>query len=429
MQQSRQATQRRPEQPASPPRRPPTPAATRRASAAVTSQPGAISTMEAAFRRALGETLPGWVFAPLRLFLAVTFIYAGIQKLTDPQFFNPHAAGYIGKQIQGFATGSPIHGLLVNVALPHAQFWGGAIAYGELAIGLGALVGLLLRPAAFFGLLLSLMFFLSASWRVRPYFYGADIVFVFAWATLLLAGPLAGGWPSLDLWLVQWIERRTAPERRAQVAGILALLLGAPASATPAAVVEGEAAPAPTQLRGRGSTRAAQRGRYYAQAEIGRRQFIRGAAVGGGVMLVVSWLWGITHPAPATSVTGGTGATGGAGSTGATTGSGSTGAPAQIALVKDVPVNDAATFTIPSNGDPGVLVHLNSGNFVAFDATCTHAGCTVAYDPSSQMLLCPCHGAAFDPAHAAEVVQGPAPTPLTPVSVNVNQSTGAITLN
>ena len=433
MQQSRQASPRRPEEPASPPRRAAASPAARRASVAPPPRASAITTIEAAFRRALGETLPGWVFAPLRLFLAVTFIYAGVQKLTDPQFFNPHAVGYIGKQIQGFATGSPIHSLLINVALPHAQFWGGVIAYGELAIGLGALVGLLLRPAAFFGLLLSLMFFLSASWRVRPYFYGADIVFVFAWATMLLAGPLAGGWPSLDLWLVQWIERRTSPERRAQVASALALVLGAPVSAAPVAVVEGEAAPAPTPMRGRGATRAAQRGRYYVQAEVGRRQFIRGAVVGGGVMLVVSWLWGITHPADMTSgVTGGTGATGGAGSTGATTGStssGASGASGQIALVKDVPVNDAATFTIPSNGDPGVLVHLNSGSFVAFDATCTHAGCTVAYDPSSQMLLCPCHGAAFDPAHAAEVVQGPAPTPLTPVSVNVNQSTGAITLN
>ncbi|HZC06145.1 MAG TPA: Rieske 2Fe-2S domain-containing protein, partial [Ktedonobacterales bacterium] len=74
-------------------------------------------------------------------------------------------------------------------------------------------------------------------------------------------------------------------------------------------------------------------------------------------------------------------------------------------------------------------VHLQSGKFVAFDATCTHQGCPVSYDPSSQLLLCPCHGAAFDPAQSAAVVQGPASTPLTPVSVNVDQSSGTITLN
>jgi len=430
MQQTRNASPRRPAQSTSARRTAVTPATPRVRPAPQRPRANTIPTFEAAFRRALGERLPGWVFAPLRLFLAVTFIYAGIQKLTDPQFFNPKATGYIGKQIQGFAIGSPIHGLLVNVALPHAQFWGGAIAYGELAIGLGALIGLLLRPAAFFGVLLSLMFFLSASWHVRPYFYGADIVFVFGWATMMLAGPKAGGWPALDLWLTQRIEQRVAPERREQVMRALALVLGVPAEDDHVAVVEAEPeAVAATPARVRGGARAAQRARYV-QAEVGRRQFIRGAVVGGGVMLVVSWLWGVTHPAATTStgsaVTGGTGATT-SGGTGATTGA--SGASNEIALIKNVPVNSSAQFTLPSNGDPGVLVHLNSGNFVAFDATCTHAGCPVSYDPSSQLLLCPCHGAAFDPAKDAEVVQGPAPTPLTPVSVKVDQSTGEITLN
>lgn len=430
MQQSRNASPRRSAQPASPRRTTVAPTVSRASIAPKRPRASVIPAVEAAFRRALGETLPGWVFAPLRLFLAVTFIYAGVQKLTDPQFFNPHATGYIGKQIQGFANGSPIHGLLVNIALPHAQFWGGAIAYGEIAIGLGALVGLLLRPAAFFGVLLSLMFFLSASWHVRPYFYGADIVFVFAWAAMLLAGPQAGGWPALDLWLAQWIERRVAPARRERVMRALSLALGTPAGEDkPVAVaeVEPEAAATHSPARVRNGARAAQRARY-AQAEVGRRQFIRGAVVGGGVMLVVSWLWGVTHPASMASA--GSGATGGTGA--ATSGSGTgatTSGSNEIALIKDVPVNSSAQFTIPSNGDPGVLVHLNDGNFVAFDATCTHAGCPVSYDPSSQLLYCPCHGAAFDPAKDAEVVQGPAPTPLTSVSVKVDQATGEITLN
>jgi thiosulfate dehydrogenase [quinone] large subunit len=372
------------------------------------------------WRRAVSAMIPAWVFAPLRLFLGVTFIYAGIQKLTDPQYFNTHAPGYIGKQIQAFATGSPLHGLLINGVLPHASFWGAIIAWGELAIGLGALVGFLLRPAAFFGLLLSVIFFLSASWRVRPYFYGADIVFVFAWLTLLLAGPLAGALPALDTWLAPSLLRRVPAERREQVASALALLLGVPLG-EPSAPVE-ERAPAPA-MRSKGGTRAAQRARY-AQATATRRDFLKGALVGGGVMLIASWLWNVTHPAPVVP----SGSTGGGGATDGATGSASSGSN-EIALVKDVPVNSSAQFTIPSNGDPGVLVHLDTNKFVAFDATCTHAGCPVSYDPSSKLLLCPCHGAAFDPSQDAAVVQGPAPTPLTPVPVTVDQNTGAITLS
>src|SRR5579884_2745305 len=147
--------------------------------------------------------LSGWVFLPLRLFLGITFVYAGIQKLTDPQFFHRSTPGYIGNQIIAFAHNSPIRDLLLHVALPHAVFFGFLIAFGEIAIGLGTLVGLLTRPAAFFGLLLSFIFFLSASWYVYPYFYGSDIVFVFAWLTLLLHGPRNTGLPIVDTWLAE----------------------------------------------------------------------------------------------------------------------------------------------------------------------------------------------------------------------------------
>ncbi len=97
-----------------------------------------------------------------------------------------------------------------------------------------------------------------------------------------------------------------------------------------------------------------------------------------------------------------------------------------IAQAANVPTNSAVTFTIPSNGDAGVLIHLNDGRFVAFDATCTHAGCPVQYDPGSQALLCPCHGAAFDPSQNAAVLQVPAPTPLT--GVPIKEQNGAILL-
>src|SRR5919198_6261898 len=43
--------------------------------------------------------IPALVVLPLRLFLGVTLIYAGQQKLTDPQFFNPTAPGFIGRQM------------------------------------------------------------------------------------------------------------------------------------------------------------------------------------------------------------------------------------------------------------------------------------------------------------------------------------------
>jgi thiosulfate dehydrogenase (quinone) large subunit len=370
--------------------------------------------------------LSGWILLPLRLFLGVTFVYAGIQKLTDPQYFNHTAPGYIGKQILGFAFGSPIHNFLVYFVVPHATFFGALVAFGELAIGIGTLLGLLLRPAAFFGLLLSLMFFLSASWRIFPYFYGADIVFVFCWITMLIAGPEMCWLPALDTWLVARLLENASPGSRPRIARASYFLLGVKENSNLINV--------PSQGQGVPSSagrQVSQKARIAAlrQAQQSRRNFLWGLAAGGACMLGIVWVWqGLSHiagsdevaPPPATT---------GSGSTSSTPTAGSTpGAPTTIAQASAVQTNSSVSFTLPSNGDPGVLVHLSNGKFVAFDATCTHAGCPVQYDPGSQLLLCPCHGAQFDPSKGAAVVQGPTNTPLTSVPISVNSS-GAISIS
>ncbi len=95
------------------------------------------------------------------------------------------------------------------------------------------------------------------------------------------------------------------------------------------------------------------------------------------------------------------------------------GAGQAIAKESEVVANTAFPFTDAATGQPAVLVHLESGEFVAYSAVCTHQTCTVAYQPQAQKLACPCHGAVFDPAKGATVEVGPAPAPLPPIKVEV----------
>src|SRR4051812_19037909 len=139
---------------------------------------------------------PAMALLPLRIFLGVTFVYAGIQKLSDPGFLHPGALTYIGTQLHGFATGTPGGFLLRAFALPQPKLAGVGVALLEIGVGVLVTAGLLTRTAAAVGLVLNLVLFLTNSWHSYPYFLGSDIVFVFAWLPFVLTG--ATGQPALD---------------------------------------------------------------------------------------------------------------------------------------------------------------------------------------------------------------------------------------
>ncbi|HEY4752426.1 MAG TPA: Rieske (2Fe-2S) protein, partial [Candidatus Limnocylindrales bacterium] len=74
-------------------------------------------------------------------------------------------------------------------------------------------------------------------------------------------------------------------------------------------------------------------------------------------------------------------------------------------------------------------VKLANGSYACYDAVCTHQGCRVGWDSQDQVMLCPCHGAAFDPNNHAAVLQGPTDQPLMQLPISIDPKSGAITLS
>jgi len=83
-------------------------------------------------------------------------------------------------------------------------------------------------------------------------------------------------------------------------------------------------------------------------------------------------------------------------------------------------INTSVEFINPTDHNLSLLVHLPDGNFVAYEKACTHEGVNVHYDSATHTLVCPAHGAVFDPANRGSILQGPATKPLTNVMIRVN---------
>ena len=317
---------------------------------------------------------------PLRAFLGFTFCFAGLQKLANPGFFEASNPASIQAQLAGAVRLSPIH-LLVSPLTHLAVPLGLLIAFAELAVGLGTLLGLWQRLAAAGGAALSLMLFLAVSFHSSPYYTGADIVFAFAWTPLLLAG--AGPVLSADAMIAARAQQRARAGRGGRK------------------VIAAAASRREVVLKGTVTGTAAAAGLALGGAVAGVGRLAGGTKSNPGITRPT-----LTQSASATGATPSDGASGG-----------SQPAGTAIAAAKDVPVGGSAAFTDPSSGDPSIVIQATAGKFVAFDAVCPHAGCTVGYDHSAGQIVCPCHGSQFNAATGA-VESGPAAAGLKPITIS-----------
>lgn len=286
-----------------------------------------MSSLQLSLKKTMGSWASQAIYIRvIRLWLGITWIYAGWDKASDAGFLTRGSSTFIGSQLTGYASQSPV-GFVFNRMIEHSHFVGIFVLLSEFAIGIATLLWIAPASAAFGGFAMAVGLWLASSFHVKPYFLASDSVYAVLWLSYFLY--LTGG-------------------------------------------------------------------RTKVKFSINRRGFMRVGAVGALAVL--------------------------ASGVGKLFSTSATAAPAKNAgkkLVKlvSLPVGGNHQFALAS-GEQAILFRTKKGVF-AFSRSCTHEGCSVDYSTANKKLICPCHGATFDPYDGAKAVVGPANMPLPKVKVAI----------
>ncbi|WP_261801950.1 DoxX family membrane protein [Streptomyces sp. ISID311] len=129
----------------------------------------------------------GVVLLPLRIFLGLISVYAGMGKLCDPVYFDGGERGSMVKWLQSldpWALAVPLR----DFAVSHPVGAGLTVAFLQVVVGVLTICGLWQRVAASIGTLLSAALLMTVSWRTVPAYDAPDIIYLAAWSPLIIAG-------------------------------------------------------------------------------------------------------------------------------------------------------------------------------------------------------------------------------------------------
>ncbi|HEY4227284.1 MAG TPA: DoxX family membrane protein [Candidatus Limnocylindrales bacterium] len=157
-----------------------------------------------------GNTRAGLLWLPIRMFVGFSFLAAGTHKLFPDG--KPIGAGWLdgGASLLGFWKGAvaipdaPGHAAItfewyrdfLNILINNgAQSWFAyLIVFGEIAIGLGLIFGVLTGIAAFFGATMNMSFLLAGSASTNPVLFALAIGLILGWRV--------AGYYGVDRWLL-----------------------------------------------------------------------------------------------------------------------------------------------------------------------------------------------------------------------------------
>ena len=164
------------------------------------------------------NTRAGLFWLPIRLFVGFSWLEAGWHKFTDPEWTQGGAAlrAYWERAASIPEQGRPPityewYRDFINTLLAggHESWFAWVVTVGELAIGIGLILGALTGIAAFFGAFMNMSFLLAGSASTNPVMFTLAVGLMLAWRV--------AGYYGLDRYLLPMLGtpwRRTVDVRK-----------------------------------------------------------------------------------------------------------------------------------------------------------------------------------------------------------------------
>ena len=138
------------------------------------------------------STTASWLWLVVRLYVGWDFLEAGYHKFIDPAWMNGSGQGILGFWTRAVAIPAPPARPLITfdwyrnflqflIDTQSAGWFSYVIVFGELAVGLGLIVGAFVGVAAMGGLLMNMAFMLAGTTSTNPVLALLGIFLILAW--------------------------------------------------------------------------------------------------------------------------------------------------------------------------------------------------------------------------------------------------------
>ncbi len=136
------------------------------------------------------DTRMGWFWLVVRLYIGYEWLIAGWDKFISPAWTGANA----GVAVKGFLMGalqkttgahpdvsSWYASFISNTAIHHTAFLSYLVTYGEMAVGIGLILGAFTGLAAFFGVFMNLNYLLAGTVSTNPVLMVIGLFLMLAW--------------------------------------------------------------------------------------------------------------------------------------------------------------------------------------------------------------------------------------------------------